>query len=118
MHQTKRKYVIYTLNQKLVDIIVEYCESCGQEFEPIRNAKTLEENFAADEMNKLGICQDCFNKRFKISTKKRSGYGGRIYELDEKSMPRFGAQKLSCLKCNWIAWTDEGLAAHMRKRHP
>lgn len=105
-------------NQKLVDRIVEYCESCGQEYEPIRLAKTLEENFASDEMGKLGICQDCFKKRFKISKKKRSGYGGTIYNLEEKAMPRFGAQKLSCLKCDWIAWTEIGLAAHMRKRHP
>ena len=101
-----------------MSIIVEYCESCGQEYEPIRLAKNLEENFASDEMKRLGICQDCFKKRFKISTKKRSGYGGTIYELQEKSMPRFGATKLSCLKCNWIAWTEEGLAAHKRKRHP
>lgn len=98
--------------------IVEYCENCGQEFEPIRLAKTLEENFASDEMKKLGICQDCFKKRFKIKTKKRSGYGGTIYEIEEKSLPRFGAQKLSCLKCDWIAWTEEGLIVHMRKRHP
>ncbi len=105
-------------NQKLVDRIVEYCESCGQEFELIKLAKTLEENFALDEQNKLGICQDCFKKRFKIETKKRSGYGGTIYELEEKSMPRFGTQKLSCLRCSWIAWTEEGLAAHVKKRHP
>ena len=108
----------FIIDLKLVNRIVEHCESCGQEYEPIRLAKTLEENFASDEMKKLGICQDCFKKRFKISTKKRSGYGGTIYDLEERSMPRFGATKLSCLKCNWIAWTEEGLAAHNRKRHP
>ena len=99
--------------------IVEYCESCGNEFEMPRLAKTLEEQFAVDEMKRLGICEDCFKKRFKIVTKKRSGYGGTIYELEERSAPRFGmgSKKLTCLKCDWVAWTEEGLAAHIRKRH-
>ncbi len=99
--------------------IVEYCESCGNTFEMPRLAKTLEEQFAVDEMKRLGICEDCFKKRFKITTKKRSGYGGTIYELEEKPPPRFGtgSKKLTCLKCDWVAWTEEGLAAHIRKRH-
>ena len=97
-----------------------HCESCGKDRGPLPSAKTLEDNFAVDEMKKLGICEDCFKKRFKISSKKRSGYGGTIYELEEKAAPRFGtgSRKLSCLKCNWVAWTEEGLAAHMRQRHP
>jgi len=87
---------------------------------PIPPAKTLEDNFAGEERKKLCICEDCFKKRFKITSKKRSGYGGTIYDLSEKSAPRFGigSRRLSCLKCNWIAWTEEGLAAHMRQKHP
>jgi len=81
--------------------------------------KTLEDNFMIDEMKKLGICEECFHKRFKVSTKKRSGYGGTIYEIEERPSPRFGlgSRKLSCLRCDWVAWTEEGLAAHTRKRH-
>ena len=103
----------------MVANIAEICESCGDAFEVPRLAKTLEEQFSVDEMKRLGICEECFKKRFKIVTKKRSGYGGTIYELETRPPPRFGvgSKKLSCLKCDWIAWTDEGLAAHMKKRH-
>ncbi|MHA2026573.1 MAG: hypothetical protein ACW98U_11805 [Candidatus Thorarchaeota archaeon] len=98
---------------------VEFCESCGNEVDPIQPAKTLEDNFANDTRKNLSICLDCFKKRFKITSKKRSGYGGTIYELEEKSQPRFGlgSQSFSCLKCNWIAWNDIGLEIHMRKKH-
>ena len=99
--------------------IAEFCESCGKMMEPIRTAKTLEESFVVEQRKKLGICRECFKKRFKIVTRRSSGYGGTIYELKERSAPRFGigSKKLSCLRCEWIAWTDQGLAAHMRKKH-
>ncbi|MHA1944310.1 MAG: hypothetical protein ACW96M_07940, partial [Candidatus Thorarchaeota archaeon] len=74
----------------MIPITTIQCESCGNERGPLPPAKTLEDNFAVDEMKKLGICEDCFKKRFKISSKKRSGYGGTIYELEERSAPRFG----------------------------
>ncbi|MGY5863553.1 MAG: hypothetical protein RTV41_03055 [Candidatus Thorarchaeota archaeon] len=98
---------------------VEFCESCGKEVDPIQPATNLEDNFANDTRKNLSICVECFKKRFKITSKKRSGYGGTIYELEEKSSPRFGvgSQSFSCLKCNWIAWNDVGLEAHMRKKH-
>jgi hypothetical protein len=85
----------------------------------IEPAKNLEENFINDTRQKLHICTDCFKKRFKITTKKRSGYGGTIYDLQARDAPRFGlgSQSFSCLKCNWVAWTEEGLAAHMRRVH-
>jgi hypothetical protein len=104
----------------LIPITDTHCESCGKERGPLPSAKTLEDNFAVDEMKKLAICEECFKKRFKISSKKRSGYGGTIYELEEKAAPRFGtgSRRLSCLKCNWVAWTEEGLSAHMRQKHP
>jgi len=88
--------------------------------EPCRPAKTLEESFEGEKRKTLGICGECFKKRFKIVTRRSSGYGGTIYELRERSAPRFGlgSKKLSCLRCDWIAWTDKGLAAHTRKRHP
>ena len=97
--------------------IPELCESCGKVVDPITSPKDLEQSFTNDERKKLGICSDCFNKRYKISTKKRSGYGGTIYELEEKAAPRFGVTKMTCLKCNWVAWTEEGLRAHIEKRH-
>ncbi len=98
---------------------MEFCESCGKEMDPIGSAKNLEENFINDARRDLHICSDCFKKRFKIVTKKRSGYGGTIYELEEKPAPRFGlgSQTFSCLKCTWVAWTEEGLAVHMRNKH-
>lgn len=98
---------------------VEPCESCGKEIEPIRAAKNLEENFLNDSRSSMHICIDCFKKRFKIVTKKRSGYGGTIYELENRPSPRFGtgSQTFSCLKCNWVAWTELGLLAHMRRAH-
>lgn len=104
----------------MVVIIVEFCESCGKEIEPPQSAKTLEESFANDERKRILLCIECFEKRFKIVTKKRSGYGGTIYELEERSTPRFGlgSKTFSCLRCNWIAWTEEGLVAHTRKKHP
>jgi hypothetical protein len=83
--------------------------------EPLTPAKNLEENFANEKRKELGICADCFKKRFKINTKKRSGYGGSIYELEEK---RVRGKVFSCLKCEWVALSEEGLLAHMRKRHP
>jgi len=87
--------------------------------EPSGPVITLEDNFAAEKQKTLGICRECFKKRFKIVTRKSSGYGGTIYELQERSAPRLGlgSKKLSCLRCDWIAWTDQGLAAHVRKRH-
>ena len=68
-------------------------------------ARNLEEQFINDARTGMWICVDCFRKRFKVNTKKRSGYGGTIYELGEKSAPRFGlgSSKLSCLKCEWVA---------------
>ncbi len=98
----------------------EPCESCGKEMDPIQSATNLEDNFINDARQNMFICTDCFNKRFKIKKKKRSGYGGTIYELEEKSSPRFGfgSQSFSCLKCNWVAWSEEGLIVHMRRRHP
>ncbi|MFX1483258.1 MAG: hypothetical protein ACFFCP_08715 [Promethearchaeota archaeon] len=98
----------------------DYCESCGKEVDPIQPARNLEDNFANDTRMNLNICTDCFKKRFKISSKKRSSYGGTIYELEEKTPPRFGlgSQSFSCLKCEWVAWNEDGIEAHMRKRHP
>jgi hypothetical protein len=100
--------------------IAEFCESCGKMIEPCGPAKTLEDSFALEKRKTLGICTECFKKRFKIVSRRSSGYGGTIYELRERSAPRFGlgSKKLSCLRCDWIAWTDQGLAAHVRKRHP
>ena len=98
---------------------VEFCESCGKENDPIGSAKNLEENFINDTRRDLHICTECFKKRYKIVTKKRSGYGGTIYELEVKPPPRFGvgSQSFTCLKCNWVAWTEEGLRAHMKRAH-
>ncbi len=113
------RYATLIINRKLISIIQSLCESCGNEIGTIPIAKTLEDNFAVEEMKKLTICEDCFKKRFKISSKKRSGYGGTIYELEERTSPRFGtgSRKLSCLKCSWVSWTEEGLAAHMKQKH-
>ncbi|TFG34285.1 hypothetical protein EU527_04035 [Candidatus Thorarchaeota archaeon] len=87
--------------------------------DPLRPAKNLEENFFNDSRKSMSICSECFKKRFKIVTKKSSGYGGTIYEVEERTAPRFGmgSQTFSCLKCNWIAWTEEGLIAHMKNKH-
>jgi hypothetical protein len=87
--------------------------------DPIKLAKNLEDNFANENRKKLCICTDCFKKRFKVTSKKRSGYGGTIYELEEKSPPRFGlgSTTYSCLKCNWVAWNELGLEVHMRHKH-
>jgi len=97
----------------------EFCESCGKIIDPFKSAKNLEDNFINDSRQNMHMCTDCFKKRFKIVTKKRSGYGGTIYELEERSTPRFGtgSQSFTCLKCNWIAWTEEGLRAHMQREH-
>jgi len=97
----------------------DLCESCGKEMDPLRSAKDLEENFFNDTRQNMSICSECFKKRFKIITKKRSGYGGTIYELEERPPPRFGigSQTFSCLKCNWVAWTEIGLQAHMKRKH-
>ncbi|RDE14419.1 MAG: hypothetical protein C4K47_04515 [Candidatus Thorarchaeota archaeon] len=97
----------------------DLCESCGQEIAPFKPAKTLDESYSNDEQKRLSICEDCFKKRFKVTTKRSSGYGGTIYDLEERPAPRFGigSKKLSCLKCTWVAWTEEGLAVHMNRRH-
>lgn len=97
----------------------DLCESCGQEIAPLKSGKTLEESYSNDEQKRLGICEDCFKKRFKVTSKRSSGYGGTIYELEERAAPRFGvgSRKLTCLKCTWAAWTEEGLAVHMNRRH-
>lgn len=97
----------------------ELCESCGKEMEPFASATNLEDNFINDSRQSMHICTECFKKRFKMITKKRSGYGGTIYELETRQAPRFGtgSQSFSCLKCNWVAWTEEGLRAHMLREH-
>lgn len=99
---------------------VDLCESCGKEMDPLTLARNLEDNFINDARQSMSICSECFKKRFKIVTRKSSGYGGTIYELEERPPPRFGmgSQSFSCLKCNWIAWTEEGLLAHMKRKHP
>ncbi|NWF95727.1 MAG: hypothetical protein HXY34_06260 [Candidatus Thorarchaeota archaeon] len=99
--------------------IVELCESCGKEIEPEGPIKTLEDSFVSEQRRSIGICMECFTKRFKVVTRKQSGYGGTVYDLEEKAPPRFGlgSQKFSCLKCAWIAWTELGLTVHMKKRH-
>ncbi len=98
---------------------VDLCESCGREMEPCTGAKTLEENFANEARKRMSLCVECFEKRFKVTTKRRSGYGGTIYELEPKSPPRFGlgSKRFTCLKCDWIAWTEEGLRVHIQKHH-
>ncbi|MFW9846509.1 MAG: hypothetical protein ACFFD6_07165 [Candidatus Thorarchaeota archaeon] len=103
-----------------VIVTVDLCESCGKSVESIGIAKNLEQQFINDARKDMSICIDCFKKRFKVNTKKRSGYGGTIYELEDKAAPRFGlgSSKFSCLKCEWVAWTEEGLSAHMNKKHP
>lgn len=85
----------------------------------MKPVKTLEDSFANEEMKRLTICEECFKKRFKVTTRRSSGYGGTIYELEERPPPRFGvgSKKLTCLKCPWVAWTEEGLAAHVANRH-
>lgn len=116
-----RRYRIYSLQYSLSVVnTVDNCESCGKTVDPIGIARNLGEQFINDARKDMCICVDCFKKRFKVNTKKRSGYGGTIYELDEKPAPRFGlgSSKLSCLKCEWVAWTEEGLASHMQKKHP
>ncbi|MBD3407156.1 MAG: hypothetical protein GF411_13640 [Candidatus Lokiarchaeota archaeon] len=97
----------------------ERCESCGDEIGQLPPAKTLEENYARDEQMNLGICTKCFEKRFKVISKKRSGYGGTIFELEKKDPPRFGlgSKAFSCLRCSWVAWTEEGMAVHVKKKH-
>lgn len=98
---------------------LDMCESCGKEVEPLGAAKNLEEQFINDARKDMCICVECFKKRYKVATKRRSGYGGTIYELEERSPPRFGvgSQRFSCLKCDWVAWSEQGLAVHMRKKH-
>ncbi|MEM4735696.1 MAG: hypothetical protein QXS20_08275 [Candidatus Thorarchaeota archaeon] len=100
--------------------MADICESCGKEMEPFGRARTLEETFLDEQRRRLSICVECFNKRFKIVARKSGGYGGTVYSLEEKPPPRFGvgSQRFSCLKCEWVAWTEQGLAEHMRKRHP
>ena len=109
-----------TLKQEVVITSAELCESCGKEIDSLQSATNLEDNFINDSRSSMHMCSDCFSKRYKIITKKRSGYGGTIYELEDRSTPRFGigSQSLTCLKCNWVAWTEEGLRAHMLRAHP
>ncbi len=95
------------------------CESCGKEVEPYSSGKTLDEAFMSEARRKLGICVDCFSKRFKVVMRRQSGYGGTVYDLEEKAAPRFGlgSTKFSCLKCSWVAWTEAGLHEHVNRRH-
>lgn len=99
---------------------VVLCESCGKAVEGPQSAKKLEESFGNDERMRLDLCIECFDKRFKITSMKRSGYGGTIYQLEERKGARFGrgSEKFSCLRCNWVAWTEEGLRAHIDQKHP
>ncbi len=101
------------------DLLAIFCESCGKEVEPPESAKTLEKSFANDERMQRSLCIECFSKRFKVTSRKSSGYGGTIYKLEPKPAPRFGlgSKTFSCLKCEWVAWTEEGLAAHMKQKH-
>jgi hypothetical protein len=99
---------------------LDICESCGKAVEAISIARNLGEQFINDARREMCICVDCFNKRFTVNTKKRSGFEGTIYELEEKPSPRFGlgSSQFSCLECEWVAWTEEGLRSHMNKKHP
>ncbi|MHA1771935.1 MAG: hypothetical protein ACTSXS_10150 [Candidatus Thorarchaeota archaeon] len=99
--------------------IPDFCESCGKEIEQGPPPKTLEDNFIREEQRRLSLCRECFDRRFKVITRKSSGYGGTIYELEPKPAPRFGlgSKSFTCLKCSWVAWTEEGLAVHMKKHH-
>ncbi|MFW9799870.1 MAG: hypothetical protein ACFFD9_05505 [Candidatus Thorarchaeota archaeon] len=96
------------------------CESCGREAEPAGPVKTLEDQFAEDARKEKGICIDCFTKRFGITSRERVDTGGVIYELQEKPAPKadLGSSKFGCKKCDWVAWSEKGLEAHMQKRHP
>ena len=109
----------YSSKREVVIKSVEPCESCGKDIDPFESAKNLEDNFINYSRQSMHVCTDCFKKRFKIITKKRSGYGGTIYELEERQTPRFGvgSQSFSCLKCNWVAWTEEALRAHTIREH-
>lgn len=103
----------------LVNVKVVLCESCGNPVEPVGAAKTLEENFTNEQRQRLHLCISCFHKRFKVTTRRSSGYGGTIYTLEHKPPPRFGlgSKRFTCLKCDWVAWTEAGLRAHMEQRH-
>lgn len=107
------------LTNNVVITSEDYCESCGKVVGPIKPAKSLEDTFANDTRKNVNICTDCFKKRFKVISAKRSGYGGTIYQLEERPPPRFGLGSTSytCLKCNWIAWNELGLEVHKRKKH-
>lgn len=107
------------LTNNVVITSEDYCESCGKVVDPIKPAKSLEDTFANDTRKNVNICTDCFKKRFKVISAKRSGYGGTIYQLEERPPPRFGLGSTSytCLKCNWIAWNELGLEVHKRKKH-
>jgi len=97
----------------------ETCESCGRTVEPQDPVQTLEDQFINDTRKDMSICVDCFAKRFSVVSKQRSDTGGMIFELQEKQAPRsgLGSSKFSCVHCDWIAWTEEGLTAHVEKRH-
>lgn len=97
----------------------ETCESCGRTVEPQGPVKTLEEQFINDTRKETSICADCFEKRFNVVRKPRIDTGGMIFELQEKPAPRsgLGSSRFRCVHCGWIAWTEEGLTAHVGKRH-
>ncbi len=87
--------------------------------DPLSPVKTLEEQFINDTRKDKSICVDCFAKRFTVTSKEHSETGGVIFELQEKQAPRsgLGSSRFSCVQCDWIAWTEEGLTAHVEKRH-
>ena len=97
----------------------ETCESCGRAFEPQDPVKTLEEQFISDTRKDMSMCVDCFARRFSVVKKPRIDTGGVIFELQEEPAPRsgLGSSRFSCVHCDWIAWTEEGLEAHTEHRH-
>lgn len=98
----------------------ELCESCGNEADPAQPVKTLEDQFANDARKDEGICINCFTRRFVIVSREREDTGGLIYELQQKpaSKADIGSSKFGCKKCDWVAWSERGLEAHLAKRHP
>ncbi|MFW9944996.1 MAG: hypothetical protein ACFFB7_08360 [Candidatus Sifarchaeia archaeon] len=87
--------------------------------EPQGSVETLEEQFINDTRKDKSICIDCFEKRFSVVSRERSDTGGMIFELQEKQAPRsgLGSSRFSCVHCDWVAWTEEGLTAHVEQRH-
>ena len=95
------------------------CESCGRPVEPESSVKTLEKEFINNTRKDMSICIECFGKRFSVISRKRSDTGGMVFELQEKPAPRsgLGSSRFSCIQCDWTAWTEEGLTAHVENRH-